>query len=385
MPMTSRQRIHLALSHREADRVPLDLGGTVLTSIHRQSYHRLRQHMALPPSPDVPLMDLYQQIVVVEDDLLQAWGADVRFVGPGLPEPPRVEQCDDATQITDEWGISWRMPTDRGLYYDMARHPLAGATAAEEIARHTWPDPLHPARFAEMRARARHAVEQEGRAVVLGGFCSGVVEMTAWLRGYDRFYPDCIQNTALLGRLMDRIVELKAAYWERALDEVGPHVDVVQEADDLAGQFRMLISPATYRTLCKPRHRELLEFIRSRTSAKVFFHSCGAIRPIIPDLIEMGVDILNPIQVSATGMDPAELKREFGADLVFWGGGVDTQQILGSGTEQQVRDEVRRRIADLAPNGGFVFATVHNIQSNVPPQNLVAMWEAFQELGVYPQ
>jgi uroporphyrinogen decarboxylase len=135
--------------------------------------------------------------------------------------------------------------------------------------------------------------------------------------------------------------------------------------------------------LCKPRHRELFDFIHKRSRAKVFFHSCGSVRAVIPDLIEIGCDILNPVQVSAPGMDSAELKREFGKDLVFWGGGVDTQRVLGTGSPEQVREDTKRHIQDLMPGGGFIFNTVHNIQSNVPPENIMAMWETLQEYGVY--
>jgi uroporphyrinogen decarboxylase len=145
----------------------------------------------------------------------------------------------------------------------------------------------------------------------------------------------------------------------------------------------MLISPNTYRKLVKPLHKELFDFIHARTKAKIFFHSCGAIRPVIPDLIEAGVDVLNPVQVSATGMDSADLKRDFGKDITFWGGGVDTQRVLGVGTPDDVRADVRKRIEDLAPGGGFVFATVHNIQGNVPAENILAMWETLQEYGKY--
>jgi uroporphyrinogen decarboxylase len=182
---------------------------------------------------------------------------------------------------------------------------------------------------------------------------------------------------------MTKVMELKMAYWEKALAEVGDNVDVIGEADDFAGQLRLLISPSMYRRIAKPLHKKLFDFIHARTKAKIFFHSCGAIRPVIPDLVEIGVDILNPIQVSAAGMDTAELKREFGKDIVFWGGGVDTQRVLGDGTSQEVRADVRRRIEDLAPGGGFVFATVHNIQGNVPPENIMAMWEILQQYGHY--
>jgi uroporphyrinogen decarboxylase len=173
------------------------------------------------------------------------------------------------------------------------------------------------------------------------------------------------------------------AYWERALPEVGEYVDVMMLGDDFAGQDRLLMSPRTWRKLIKPRLKALFDFMHSKSNAKLFLHSCGAVREIIPDLIEIGLDILNPVQVSAVGMDTAELKQEYGKDLVFWGGGVDTQNILPHGTPEQVRDEVRRRLDDLMPGGGLVFTPVHNIQSDVPAENLLTMWETLREHGRY--
>jgi uroporphyrinogen decarboxylase len=178
-------------------------------------------------------------------------------------------------------------------------------------------------------------------------------------------------------------LELKMAYWDKMLAEVGDIADAVLESDDMGSQIDMLFSPAMYRRLVKPRHKLLYDFIKSRTKAKIFFHSCGAIRKVLPDLIEVGIDILNPVQVSATGMDSADLKRDFGKDLTFWGGGVETQQVLSRGTVQEVKDDVHRRIDDLAPGGGFVFATIHAIQANVPPENVLAVWEALRQYDRY--
>jgi uroporphyrinogen decarboxylase len=183
--------------------------------------------------------------------------------------------------------------------------------------------------------------------------------------------------------MLDRMVEYKKAYWERALTEIGGLVDVLIEADDMAGQQALLFSPDTYRRLIKPRHQQLFSFIKQQAPVKLFFHSCGAIRPLIGDLIEAGIDILNPVQISAAGMELRELKQEFGGDLVFWGGGVDTQGVLASGTPEDVKEDVKRNIEALAPGGGFVFAAVHDIQADVPPKNIMAMWEAWKTYGVY--
>lgn len=173
-------------------------------------------------------------------------------------------------------------------------------------------------------------------------------------------------------------------YWEKALSIVGDLVDVVQEGDDYGGQNGLLISPQIWRQVFKPRLKQLFSHIkRHAPHVFVFFHSCGSIYEIIPDLIEVGVDILNPVQVAAANMDTKRLKREFGKDLTFWGGGVDKQKVLPRETPEQVREEVKRRIEDLAVGGGFVFTTVHNIQADVPPENILAMWEALQEFGRY--
>jgi uroporphyrinogen decarboxylase len=220
--------------------------------------------------------------------------------------------------------------------------------------------------------------------VVLNGPCAGILEVYSWLRGYLRFYLDLAESPRTVERFLERLLEFKSAFWARALAEFGDSVDVVNEADDLAGQNGLLLSPDTYRRLIKPRHARLFAAIKKAAPrVKIFFHSCGAVRPLIPDLIEAGVDILNPIQLSAKGMNPLELKKEFGRDLVFWGGGVDTQGIFTTGTPREIRDHVRENIEALAPGGGLVLATVHNTQANVPPQNFMAMWETLQEYGIY--
>lgn len=333
-------------------------------------------------------MDIFQQVVAVDEDMRSLLKVDVRDVAPRSSATFQIEIKSDMTDYTyfyDEWGIGWKMPKAGGLYYDIFSHPLAGNITKSDIDRYPWPNPTDPARFLGLKERSRYAAEVEQQGVILGGLSAGIMEMAAWMRGFEDYFADFGNNQELLGYFLDKILDLKMSYWEIALKEAGEYVDAVVEADDMAGQKGMLMSPATYRRLVKPRHQKLLNFIHARTNAKVFFHSCGSVRKVIPDFIDIGVDILNPVQVNAVGMDSAELKREFGKDITFWGGGVDTQGVFGSGNvdRQGVRDEVRRRIDDLAPNGGFVFATVHNIQANVPSENIMAMWETLQEFGIY--
>ncbi len=383
--MNSRERVRLALNHKEPDRIPFDLGGTVLTSMHHNVYRNLRALLGLPPV-EPKIMDVFQQIVEIDDDLTQLWETDVTNVAPRSSATYKIvvntTDMPGYDFFYDEFGIGWRKPKDGGLYYDMFHHPLAGAITKKDIDNYPWPDPTDPARFTGLAERAK-AVAESGRAVILGGLCAGFMEITAWTRGFADYFADLASDEELIGYLMDKVIDLKLQYWEIALPMVGEYVDVVQEADDFAGQFKMLFSPRTFRKLMTPRQKYLFGRIKELTDAKLFFHSCGAIRPVIPDLIENGVDILNPVQISATGMDPFELKREFGKDLTFWGGGVDTQRVLGTGTPQEVRDDVRRNIEALAKDGGFIFASIHNIQGNVPAENVVAMYEALREYGNY--
>ena len=382
--MPSRERVRATLDHREPDRIPFDLGGSRMTGIHVRAYAALRTALGLP-EVTVHVSDLVQQLAEVDTDVRDLLGCDVGMVVPGSASGYHREIVEEGGYrvFRDEWGVGRRMPIDGGLYYDSHGAPLSGDPDAAAIDAFAWPDATDPGRYVGMTEAARRIAEDEGRAVFVGSICSGLSEGLFKVRGFEDGYMDLVAEPERARQVMEKILEIKLAYWDRVLRELGDTVDIIGEADDLGGQDRTLFSPATYRALVKPLQRELFSFIRARTSAKVFFHSCGAIRELIPDLIEIGVDILNPVQVSAAGMDSAGLKREFGRDVAFWGGGVDTQRVLGGGTPGEVRAEVRRRMADLREGGGFVFAAVHNVQPNVPPENLVAMWETWREEAGY--
>jgi len=374
--VNSRERVRRALDHQEADRVPFDLGGTGLSTIHVTAYRNLRRYLGLPEvEPQVAFVA--EQLVRVDEDLAERLETDVRPVLPGTSSTFEYRFRDEGSYraYTDEWGIGWRMPVDGGFYYDMYHHPLAGARSLAELEAFPFPDPLDEGRFVTLRAQAEAAVAR-GKAVALAGPCAGIAEVYSWLRGYEEFYVDLARHKDWVGAMLDRLVAFKSAYWEQALGEAGDLVDVVIEADDLGAQHAPLMSPRTYRQVIQPRHKRLFSFIKAQAPVKVFYHTCGAVRRLIPDLIDAGIDILNPVQISAADMGPAELKREFGRDLVFWGGGVDTQRVLGMATPAEIGDHVRRNIEALAPGGGFVFAAVHDIQADVPPENVMAMWEA---------
>jgi uroporphyrinogen decarboxylase len=384
--LSSLDRIKLALEHKEPDKVPFDLGSTVVTGINRKAYINLRKYLGLPEK-EVVIEDIFQQLAVVDDDVKEILKIDVYGVNPGSPRgyQPRIDTAGDYSRYIDEWGIEWHMPLNGGLYYDMRKHPLADIDTVEKLKLHKFPDPLDEGRFDGIAEKAAFLINEKQKAYVLGRNAPGIFELALWTRGFENYYCDMLLNEALSEDLLDRIMEFKLAYWDKVLDIVGDNVLVISEADDLCAQNDLLISKELYRQYLKPRHTKLFEFIKKKAAVKVyiFYHCCGAASEVLGDLIESGIDILNPVQVSAKGMDSRILKQEFGKDVTFWGGGVDTQFILPKGNTQQVKEEVKRRIGDFAPGGGFVFNAVHNIQGDVPPQNIVAMWEALQTYGVY--
>jgi uroporphyrinogen decarboxylase len=382
--MTGRERILTTIRHQEPDRVPFDLSSTPVTGIHHIAYRKLRKALGLPEK-EPTIWHMMQQLAWVDDDVHEALKTDAKGARPKAPSSWRLEFTEDAGYVyyTDEWGIVRRRQKEGGYYFDLYSSPLANAETVADVERFPFPDPVEDARFDGLRDFAEK-VRNEGRAFVLGGISAGMLEMGLWLRGFENFFCDLHENRSLAEAICDKILELKMRYWEKALSLLGDLVDVVQEGDDYGGQQGLLISPQIWREVFKPRLRQLFSHIkRCAPHVSVFFHSCGSIYEIIPDLIEVGVDILNPVQVAAANMDTKRLKREFGDCLTFWGGGVDTQRVLPRGTPEQVREEVKRRIEDLAPGGGFVFATVHNIQADVLPENILAMWEAVQEFGRY--
>ena len=381
--MNSRDRVLRTLSHREPDRVPLDIGGSDVTGIHRGAYRDLARFLGM--EEEVPLCHTVQQLALPSEEMLQRLEVDVYPLYPSPPDGWELEVKDAGTHLTftDEWGVEWAMPKEEGLYYDMIGHPLSHVSGVAELTDWPWPDGANPGRFRGLRDQAED-LAASGAAITMAPMYGGILESAFWLRGYENFYRDLIRDPILVETILDATLQFHLDFWRSALEEVGDLVDVAVEYDDLGWQSGLLISAEMYRRYVKPRHKELFNFIRASSGAAVFLHTCGAVYELIPDFIETGVEILNPLQVSAAGMgDTRRLKQEFGDKLTFWGGGVDTQGVLPGGAPEEVKDEVKRRIADLAPGGGFVFSAVHNIQPDVPPENIMAMWEAWKEYGAY--
>lgn len=386
--MTPRERLLTALNHKEPDRIPYDLGSTSITGISLFAYRRLLDHLDIEID-DIPVFDFAPQLAQVDEQVLQQFKVDTRGLrargnhGPDSTSDWRLEVHEEKGRkvFTDEWGIKWKLASNN-LYYDMEHHPLSGELTQEDIDNRIWPNFRDPVRIEGYR-EIFEQMQEAGYATILQ-LGAGLFERSLWIRNYTDFYIDMAGNPKLAGYLLDKHTDLRMDFWDMALGELGDVVDVVIEQDDLGWQDRPMISPQMYRDMIKPRHKRLFSFIKERApNAYLFLHTDGAIFDMIPDLIEIGVDILNPVQVDAVGMDSSRVKPAFGDDLVFWGAGVESMTTLPKGTPQQVRDDVKRRIDDMAPGGGFVFTTIHNIQADVPPENIMAMWETLQEYGKY--
>lgn len=382
--MTSRERVLTALDHKEPDRVPIDLGGNQ-TGIHKNAYTALIQHLGI--QDPLKILDAVQQLAVPCEALLERLRVDTRYIRAepgsawkgGISRTTRNGQNWD--DLVDEFGVRWSMPEDAPYYMDITEHPLAEATI-ESLADYPWPRGDDPARFSQIRAQALQLRKETPYAIVSG--ISGVVYETCWyLRGLERWFCDLMEDPQFCEALLDQTLRFWLDWFRVFLDEVGDLVDVIMIGDDLAGQNGPLISPQIYRRLVKPRHKQLVQYIRSRTKARIWYHTCGACQQFIPDLIDNGVHILNPVQISARDMDPADLKRKFGDQLVFWGGGVDAQTVLPRGTPDQVAACVRQNVQAFKPRGGYVFCNVHNIQGEVPPENIVALYDTAFGCGGY--
>lgn len=376
--MTSRDRVLTALNHEEPDRVPLFLGTSGVTTLLGSGYERLKAHLGIEGGP-ARWLSKPLQYAWMDEEVLQRLGSDGRPMVAG-PSPSRLAREVSDTEMVDAWGCRWQR-REGVAYYDVVEPPFQNATL-EDLDSYPWPDLTHPSRFAGLAARCK-AIQDAGYAVV---FLSGLTlfEQAYIMRGIENYLADMLADEEFFTALITRLKNLAIPCVRALLKEVGPYVDVLVTGDDLGTQESTLMAPADYRRLIKPHQAELLAEIKRHTRAKIFFHSDGDIYPLLGDLAEIGVDLVNPVQVSAGKMaDTARLKREFGKRLSFCGA-IDTNQVMPNGTTAEVRAEVRRRIHDLAPGGGYVAAAVHCIQPDVPPENIVAMCEAVREFGAYP-
>ncbi len=382
--MTSRERVLTTLDREQPDRVPIDLGGNQ-TGIHKFAYRALIEHLGI--DDDVTIMDPVQQLARPCEAVLEWFHVDTRYIAAGAASDWTggivTNERDGRIwhDLTDEFGVTWSMPDDEPLYMDISHHPLADATI-DAVADHAWPKGDDAGRFEGLRDRAL-AIRNDTPYAVVSGISGVVYEICWYMRGLENWFVDMVTQPAFCEAMLDQTLRYWLDWFDAFLDEVGDVVDVIMIGDDLAGQNGPLFQPAFYRQIVKPRHKRLVQTIRSRTRAKIWYHTCGSCIEYIPDLLDNGIDILNPVQISAANMDPADLKARFGDRLVFWGGGIDPQHVLPVATPETVRDHVRRNLEAFKPGGGYVFNNVHNLQAGVPPENIVALYDAALEHGFY--
>ena len=412
--MTRRERVLRTIEHKEPDRVPIDMGAMRSTGITAGAYGRLKKHLGITGG-QTRVYDVVQQLALPEQAILDYIESDVVDLGRvwledesdwkdfTLPDgaPAKIPATIDFVARDGGWiarngrGLEiGAMPL--GAYYlSQTRFPLKDWDGADTSVLDRLPElmddvtwgalpcapyhkPLTPGHLADIRRRAKHLYEATDYAVMIA-FGADLLEWGQYLCRMDQFLIDLVENRPKAEALLDRLVESHLEGLGKILDAVEGYVQMIQMGDDLGTQQALQISPRLYREVFKPRQKIIYETVRKRSSLHVFLHSCGAIADILPDLIEVGVEIINPVQTSARGMDPARLKREFGKDIVFWGGGCDTQRVLPTGTPEEIDAHVRGRIATLAPGGGFVFTQVHNIMPHVPPRNIEAMYDAVKK------
>ncbi len=386
--MNSRDRIKIAFNHEEPDKVPLDFGGDV-SSIHRNAYLRLLKYLEIE-DPNIVHADFVQQNIVPCESVLRRFEIDTRYLRPPLRsipmKNPPIQYIHDYIGIYDQFGIFWgndkRLHPDEILYYEPLIHPLEFLDTTEKIEAYPWPECVPDTFLTGIADLATQLHTQTDYAIV--SVTQGCIfEFTTFLFGFTTVMKHLRRNPTLITTAMQKLL----TYWQTSIDKimpvVGSNLDVYCINGDLATQTGPIMNPKLYHSLIQPLEQILIDYVRTYTSIPINYHSCGAISEFIPYWIEMGYNACNPVQISASNMNPAYLKKTFGDRMVFWGGLCDTQKILPFGTPAEIRAEVRRNLAAFKPQGGYIAANIHNITAEIPPENIVALFDAALEFRDY--
>jgi uroporphyrinogen decarboxylase len=409
--MTSRERVLAALNHQEPGRVPIDLSGHRSSGIAAMAYARLRDYLGLPKKP-IRVYDPVQQLAIVDEDVLQRFQVDTVELGRAfaLEDKHWAEWTlpDGTPCLMPAWALperdkgGWvlrsqvtgreiaRMP-ENVWYFEQTHFPFlehddpdhieAALPEAMWAAIASPPGPLAsgPDGAKVLQDGARRLRQQTDRAII-GLFGGNLLEFGQFLYRNDNFFMVLAGEPERAHYFLDKLLEMHLRNLDRFLSAVGDHIDVILFGDDLGMQSGPQVSPAMYREFFKPREQTMWRLVKQRAPhLKIMLHCCGGVRELLPDLIDAGLDTINPVQVTCRGMDAAGLKRDFGSRLTFWGGGCDTRDVLIKGTPAQVNEHVRQQVKILRPGGGFIFQQVHNILADVPPANVVAMYDAANE------
>lgn len=389
--MKSFERLNRALNHQEPDRIPYDIAGTTVTGINKKAFIRAMEYRGLSTEYESKEVDPIQQIVTPAEEILKKLNCDIRRMGarriPDFEEIVRREGS--VSEITDIWDCLWKMDESKDIYYNQYSYPLESfQSISEGLKQYKVPD-LSKHNDIIRRDLAEQAGNISDSGIILDRNCAGLTETSLRIRGYETWFLDTVMDPSGVEKMLDVVLDYKWQYWDLVIDwlienKMNDRISVISECDDLGTQTSTLLDPDYLRKIVISRFAKLWSHIKKRLpGVKIFMHTCGSVRILLPDLINAGMDIYNPVQFTASNMDLKELKKDFGNDIIFWGGGVNTQATLKDGTPQQVSDEVKRIIDIMAPGGGFVFTTVHNIQEDVPPENFWAMWDTLMEHGKY--
>jgi len=414
--MNSRQRIRAILEHKTADRIPIDLGSMRSSGISTIAYNKLLKELG-KESGQAKMYDFIQQLAFPQCDIMKHFHIDAIDAGQGfllsehdwrtwtlndgskclIPQFLNVEIDEKNTvYVSDENGTRLGKKPASSLYVDQCFWIYQNLPSIpdefndEDLDKHMWaiPSPpwhlniFDPKQFNRFVEGIKKLYEETDYSIVLSVGCN-MFETGTFLRGLANFMMDVYTDKKKTMYLLDTLVERNLVKLKKVIDGVGKYVDLLQFGDDLGGQDGPFMSPEIYDEVFKPRHKKMWDFVHENSSCKVFLHSCGSIYELLPGLIDAGLDVLNPVQTTARDMEPEKLKKEFKNDLVFWGGGCNTQEVLAKGTPEQIRQDVKKRIEILGEGGGMVFNQIHNILADVPPQNVIAMLEAAYEYGKY--
>ncbi|MFZ4615505.1 MAG: uroporphyrinogen decarboxylase family protein [Rectinemataceae bacterium] len=372
--MTPRERVRRAINHEEPDRVPVDNNG-IVSSIHEIAYSNLLGHLKL--KEEAPLLDVVQRLALNGESVLKALGVDTRYLYPNAPQSWSYDLKLDGTW-KDEFGVTYKRV---GFYSDTVIPALRDKSFAE-VKAYKFPDPTDPSRFKGLREKALALSKTTDYALVSGSMLC--FDYTRWtLRGLEQSVADLYEEPRMTAYLLDAIVDWMIAYSGGIMDAIGDVIEFFWAGDDWGGQGGPFYSPEMFRTLFKPRIARLIEGVKKKTKAKCAYHCCGSVRWAIPDLIEAGVDILHPLQPSAAGNeDTAGIKGEFGKRISFHGG-TDNQGLF-HGPSRPLEIDTLSRLRDLSPSGGYIFSSGHNIQANMPPENIAVLFSIAKKYGSYP-
>lgn len=371
--MNHRERVQAVFSREKPDVPLVDLGGRV-ASLNTSAYLDLKNYLGFGHRIDVESVTLLNTVANIDNRILEYFNVPFRRVYLRPADSFKVETAESG-MFTDEWGVGYK---PLGEYNERIGHPLADGEL-RDLDDYPWPDPIDPGRIRGLEEEIFNLHDKTDYAIVAGHLSAGVFQDCWNLRGMEQFLCDLYINTEFAEGLLDRVLDIHIRMWQRFLEIAGPYVDMVETADDLGTQESLLISPELYRELIKPRHAALNAAIREKTSAKILFHTCGAVMPLVEDFIEIGIEILNPIQPLPGRMDPEELNHRFGNRLIFHGG-LDVQRVLPEYSTAQIRAHVARYYEQLGSES-YIMAPANSIQPGTPPENIVTAYEAASNSG----